>query len=306
MGFLQYSISAIFAPQFKLMSRSFGVVVFLLFASVYSFSQGYNIGIRAGLSQSQFLGPKEVNAIEDYDLNGGFHFGINFQWNFNDIIGLRSEILYNQTGSKYQFFSDDGYYLFDLVNSPRFVFRDTTKITLEHSNAYLSFPQTFHLRVNDKLEIHVGGYFNLLLNPVATGILNFGGETNLQEHSFRQGLDFDYNSDRAGEFNGFASPLLIRVNGEDVDLPGIVGAYYHHDFIVDERFAGIDYGLIGGVAYYLNRGLYLMLRAEYGLKDITRDTGDVSFQEINENGNFVYNRDFDRNFGIHLSVGFKF
>lgn len=291
-----------------LMQRFVGFCLLFFGLSIMSQiqAQGYNIGIRAGLSQSTFLGPTEANATESFGLNGGFHFGINFQWNFNDVVGVRSEILYNQTGSEYSFFSDDGYYLFDLFNSPRYVFRDTSKISLSHSNAYLSFPQTFHFRLGNKLELVAGGYFSLLLNPVATGILNFGGETNLKEHSFRQGLDFDFNSDRAGEFNGFTDPILIRVNGEDVDLPGIIGAYYFNDFILDEKFFGIDYGLIAGASYYLNRGLYIMLRAEYGLKDITRNTGDVSYQEINSNGSFIYNNDFDRNFGIHLSIGFKF
>ena len=70
-----------------------------LFTLTTAYSQNYNIGIRAGVSQSKFLGPSEANADESFGLSGGFHFGLNFQWNFNDAIGIRSEILYNQTGS---------------------------------------------------------------------------------------------------------------------------------------------------------------------------------------------------------------
>ena len=112
------------------------------------FSQGYNIGIRAGIGQTKFLGPSEVNATENYSLSGGFHFGINFQWNFSEVIGIRSEIVYNQSGSKYTFESDDAYYLyrrlvtntFALDLSPREEWpflRDYSKISLTHRKSYL-------------------------------------------------------------------------------------------------------------------------------------------------------------------------
>ena len=120
-------------------------------------AQGYNIGIRAGISQSMFSGPSEANVNESFKLNNGFHFGINFQWNFNDLIGIRSEIMYNQIGSDYEFTSPDGYYIFDLVNNDRFVLRDNTEIQLSHSNAYISFPQTFHVSVGDRFEVFAGG-----------------------------------------------------------------------------------------------------------------------------------------------------
>jgi hypothetical protein len=269
-------------------------------------AQGYNIGIRAGISQSMFSGPTEANVNESFALNNGFHFGINFQWNFNDVVGIRSEILYNQTGSDYEFRSPDGYYLFDLVNNDRFVLRDNTEIQLSHSNAYISFPQTFHFSVGERFEVFAGGYVGLMINPVATGTFTFGGDPNIIEHSFIQGLDYDYNSNRAGQSNFFAQPILIRVIGEDVDLPGIVGAYYLYEEVEDDLFAGVDYGSIAGFSYYFNRGLYAMLRVEYGLKDITRNNTDISRQDVNDDGSFVYRDDFDRNLGFFLSIGFRF
>lgn len=298
---------------------SFFVLFVLIGTQVVA--QGYNIGIRAGISQSKFLGPSEVNANESFGLAGGFHFGINFQWNFNSVIGLRSEILYNQNGSSYSFESNDAYYLYrplitglravDL-SSPRdewALLRDETKIELNHSFAYLELPQTVHLRISQKFELFAGAYIGFLLNPLATGTLSFGeGDLFEKPHIFVQGLDFDYNSDLPAGINNFSNSRLLIVNEQDVDIPGTIGAYYffENEEQYEQKFRSIDYGLIGGFSYYLNRGFYTSLRVQYGLNDLTRQEGDVSYQELNPDRTYVFNDDDDRSFGIHLSLGFKF
>ena len=231
------------------MSQRILTITFFSLISATCLLGQYNIGIRAGLSQTTFLGPSEPDVMEGYGFNGGFHFGLSFQWNFSDLVGLRSEILYNQTGASYEFQSDNGYYVFALFNTPRFVLRDTSSVRLNHDNAYLHFPQTVHFKIGRKLEVFAGGYFGVLLNPVARGTWTFGGESNQKEHSFRQGLDYDYNSDNAAEFSPFAAPILIRVLGEDVDLPGTVGAYYLQDTKDDDRF--FWYRLRPGWRYFL-------------------------------------------------------
>jgi hypothetical protein len=281
-------------------------LLFVLTIVIFQLSaQDWNIGIRAGLSQSKFVGPLDP-ATETYSLSGGFHFGINFQWNFSDVIGVRSEILYTQNGGKYSFNSPNGYYVFNKFNNPRFVLRDETDITLKHSNAYIQFPQTAHFRFGEKLELFAGPYIALMLSPTATGTLVFGGDSFEQEHSFRQGLNYNYRSDQAGEFEFNSRALLIRVTGDDVDLPGVVGAYYLYQNKEASRFYGIDYGVIGGASYYLNRSLYLMGRIEYGLKDITNASADVSYADVNDNGTLIFLDQNDRNLSFNLSIGFKF
>lgn len=282
------------------------VLTCLLIFATSIHSQGYNIGIRAGLNQSTFLGPSELRANESYGLNGGFHFGLNFQWNFNDIIGVRSEVLYTQIGSSYNFDSEQGYYIFNLATDSRFVLRDTSSINLNHSNAYIQLPQTVHFKLGEKLELFVGGYIGFMINPVATGTRTFGGEGFTQEHSFEQGLDYDYFGDDASGFNFLSRPILIRVIGQDVDLPGVVGAYFLQNIKNNNRFYRLDLGLKAGATYYLNRGLYVMASAEYGMKDITQNSADISNREINSNGSFIYNNDNDRNFNLAISLGFKF
>ena len=49
-----------------------------------------------------------------------------------------------------------------------------------------------------------------------------------------------------------------------------------------------------------------MGRAEWGVRDITRNIADYSFAQVNDNGLPVFNNDVDKNFGIYLSIGFMF
>ncbi len=301
------------------------VCVFIFVASILCYTssdaQDYNIGIRAGISQSKFIGPSEVNANESYELSGGFHFGLNFQWNFNEVIGLRSEVIYNQHGSAYSFDSEDGYYFYrplitgllslDPTSSRDdwALLRDVTELDLKHSFAYMQLPQTVHFRINNRFEAFVGGYISFLLNPLATGTLMFGeGDPFDNPHIFEQGLQYNYNSDIPGGFSGVVNSRLLIVNEQNVDIPGAIGAYYffENEEQFDPKFKSLDYGLILGFAYYLNRGFYTAIRMEYGLNDITRTAGDVSLQELNPDRTFVFNDDNDRTFGLHLSFGFKF
>jgi hypothetical protein len=305
-----------------------GLILILSLMIVSSLrSQDYDIGIRAGLNFSQFSGPTESDVNESYSISSGFHFGINFQWNFNRFFGLKSEIIYSQSGTKYEY-DDLGYYIFDFVNTvdvERFVVRDRSHLTLDISNAHISFPITGHITISPKFEVFGGGYLNLLISPVGIGEWTFGvpGE-NAPDHTFRQTLDYNYNSDWAGPIgiNRIGQPILIIVNNQDVDLPSLPGAYYllpPNDVVFDinndrnnilepatKRFKGIDYGLVGGVSYYINQGLYISARLEYGLADITNQAADYSIKDVNEDGSLIFNDDFDRNVNIGISLGFRF
>ncbi len=312
------------------MKKVLSLVLFVLLLSSVS-AQDYDIGIRAGLNYSKFSGPSESGVNESYSISNGFHFGINFQWNFNSVFGIKSEILYSQIGSGYTY-DDEGYYIFDFLNTTdieRFVVRDHSKQTLDISNAHVSFPLTGHIKISEKLEIFGGGYFGILLSPIGIGEWTFGNPgQNASDHTFRQTLDYQYNSDFAGRIgfnsrsqlgNPNSSVILIIVNQQDVNLARLPGAYFllleNPDANpVDaetlrpaiKRFSGIDFGVIGGLSYYINRGLYASVRLEYGLSDITNTEADFSLKNVNDDGTLIFNDDFDRNVNIALSIGFKF
>jgi len=273
-------------------------------------AQGYNVGIRAGLGQNRFTGPTEPG--ESFGLTGGFHFGVSFQWNFNDLIGVRSELIYNQMGSAYDLNTNNGFYVFEPEDGiGTILIRDQSRVTLDHSNAYIQFPQTVNVRLGEKFEFFGGGYISFLISPIATGNILFGGETAEQEHSFRQGLNFEYfNDDADAQFDFFTTtgtPILIRADGRNVTLRGIENSFDFNGFDIDDsRFLSVDYGLIVGGSYFLNRGLFLMARAEWGVRDITRNIADYSFSQVNDNGLPVFTNDVDKNFGVYLSIGFMF
>lgn len=283
-------------------------IILLIFCAVDDVdAQAFNLGIRAGLAQSTFTGPTEMGIDEKFGYSGGFHFGINFQLNFTDVLGWKTEIMYSQVGAKYTMNAEEGAYVF---NDPshgisNLVFKDESRVVLNHSNAYINFPQTINLKLTPKWEVFGGAYIAFLLSPVATGTISFGGDNLDTEHSFVQGLNFNYFSDP----NLFDRPsqILIRVNGDDVDLtsPQDSRSFWGNN-IQESRFMSIDYGLIGGVSYYLNRGLYIMGRLEHGLRDVTRDIADYSFANVNSDGSLIFRPDNDYNVSIQLSVGFKF
>ena len=297
----------------SIMKKGYLIFLFLFFLSFIS-AQDYSIGIRAGLNYAKFLGPEETGVHESYSLSGGFHFGVNFQWNFNSYFGLRSEVLYTQVGSKYDF-EGESFFVFNLVTFDRFVVRDVSDIELDISNAYVSFPITAHITVSEKFEIFGGGYINLMVSPTASGNWIFGEPgINAPDYAFDQTLIYDYNSDIAGNasglvFNSFNPAgrfIGIIVNDQNVDLRSVVGAYYLYETLEAKKFRSTDYGLIGGFAYYLNRGLYLSGRLEYGMTDITNAAGDISYKTVNDDGSLIFNDDYDRNMNFSVSFGFKF
>jgi len=266
-------------------------------------AQGLTFGLRAGLNYSKFQGPQM--AEESYSLNNGFHFGINVGYKVNDLFFVRTEILYNQMGSNYDY-SGDGYYIFNLFNNNRFVLQDSSNINLDISNAYVSFPITAHISLLEKWEIHGGAYINFLISPVGAGKWRFGSRDAIN-HQFEQGLNFDYDSDRPGQAGSiFTDQILLIVDDQDASVPSLAGAYYLFREDRGDLYRRMDYGFTGGISYFLNRGLYLGIKAWYGLRDITNNNVDYSFKSLNTDGSFKFSDDFDRNFSIDISLGFKF
>jgi hypothetical protein len=68
----------------------------------------------------------------------------------------------------------------------------------------------------------------------------------------------------------------------------------------------LDYGVVGGISYYISSALYLSARIQYGLADITNNNVDLSKAKTGENNSLIYRDDKDQNFMIQASVGFSF
>lgn len=280
-------------------------VILCTWITVSASAQLFNIGVRAGLNYSQWKGPMESSINEDYGISSGFHFGLNYQQNFSDLFSMRLEILYVQNGST-KSFNGESFYVISVPNAEDVVEFGQMDYNLDISNAYISFPLTAHYQLSRKWEVMGGAYLSLLVQPTATGLLEFDSSTRPDEISFIQSMEFNYNSDEPGQGQFVGINPGILVDGIVVRLPSLAGAYYQYNEKRDNLINALDYGLVFGLSYNINRGFYIGLRAEYGLADITSDQVDISQVAVDENQNFIYRDDKDTHLGIQASFGFRF
>ncbi len=272
----------------------------------------HKIGVRAGYNYASISGPLEVG--EELNVNRGFHFGINYTYHFTPDFGIRGELMYTQRGTTQRFQDTTGVFQIikpiSLGSSP-FVAEGKKDLTIEITNAYFSIPITANYRIANKFEFFGGISIDFMIGSSGRGNVDFESIGRDPFIGYIQSYDFNYNSDRAGQFNDFVTDFVtITVDGESVLLPKIVGAYYDYtpvaDFDLPNKFNKLDAHLIGGLNYFINSGFYLGARLEYGLRDITLEEMDNSLRELNADGSFVTRDDFDRSVSISASFGFRF
>lgn len=291
------------------------LIAFCLLISQNVKAQDYNFGIRAGLNYSKFQGPQlnEADHKDFFSFNNGIHFGVTFAYAFTDQFGLRTEVGYNQIGTKYTFESEDAVFVFrnDFEREPR-----NGKILRKYdiNNSYIHVPIMAYFKPFKKLELYGGIYTQFLILPTMGGSIDFT-DPNLDDKeltfSFIQSIEGNYYADKARQAKGNqALTVAILVDGEVVKptMNRLVGAYYELD--EDEKkgsaFSWFDAGLEGGASYFVNKSLYIGLTGQYGLLDVTRNQMDVDFYRLDENQKFKFRSDYDVNFSLQLSVGFKF
>ncbi len=282
--------------------------VLLIFLCAISFSsidaQRYNIGIRAGLNYSKILGPKEEGLSVDRGFNNGIHFGLTYAYKFTDIFGIKTELGYSSVGSR-ETIEGDGYYVFGLGQTGvPFSKEGAVKRFIETTNAYINLPIHAYIKPFEKLEIFGGPYVGFLINPSAGGTLNFDDLSEETKFGFIQSLDYNYYSDNALQGKN-RQAIQVIIDEVTYQMPQAAGAYYQFQEKDGSLYRWLDVGLSLGAQYYINRSFFASVRADYGLVDITRRAMDVSYRELNENS-FILRDDFDQNFSLQFSLGFKF
>jgi len=300
---------SIFEAKFNILKKL--ILLFLMCFSVSLFSQ-HKVGVRAGLNYSKYSGPLEPG--ESYGISNGFHFGINYTYLLPDLpIGFRGELLYIQRGSKQNYLDSTSYFIIDPIapaNLETFVETGKKDLILDITAGYFSLPFTVHYKPYRKLELFAGASLDFLIGPSARGNVEFISQDRPDEIRFIQSLDHGYGSDAAGEYNTFNNEnIIILVDGEQVTVPKIIGAYY--DFTPEQRelgnrLNGLNAHMIGGVSYFVNGGFYISARYEYGLLDVTNKNVDYSLSELDSNGDLIFRDDSDKPFTISVSFGFQF
>lgn len=284
------------------------IAVFIMLGAMSLDAQTF--GVRAGLNYSTFLGPLETgpNVDERYTIGSGFHFGLSYAYDVTDIFSVRAEIVYLQNGSRYSY-EGDSYYIIRTTDDITYE-RGETDYELNISNANLSIPIMANFRVSNKWELFGGPYINILFGPTARGNLRFESSENPDDIVFRQSLDFRYaNSDTdqtIGRYSGGFSDIGIFVNGSEVTLPRFAGAYTQYGIYPGNKYNLLDFGLTAGAHYFLNKGFFIGFQVDYGLRDITDNSVDVSISELTDDNLFILKDDKDTNLSFHASFGFRF
>lgn len=282
----------------------------MLFLSALQLNAQHKVGVRAGLNYSSFNGPLEQN--ESFGTSSGFHFGINYTYQLPNNLGFRAELLYVQRGAKQVFRDSMAQYLINPIipsNAETFLETGNLEYELDITPGYLSIPLTAHYRLK-RFELFAGASLDFLVGSSGKGRADFRSTERGDGIRFVQSLDHAYNSDEAGEYNTFLREnVIILVDGEQVTIPKVVGAYYN--YTSEQRDAGnrinsFNAHLIGGVNYFLNRAFYMGLRYEYGLMDVTNNSVDPSLVDYDANNNYTFREDFDRPYSISVSFGFRF
>ncbi|MEM1318789.1 MAG: outer membrane beta-barrel protein [Bacteroidota bacterium] len=291
------------------------LLTFILILCLCNFaqSQEFVYGFRVGLNFSTFQGPSQKDAdgneLESLDNNTGFHVGANFSYKFYESFGIRTGLLYSQRGGEY-LFEGQSYQILLADSGERVAAFGQRKDVLSVTNSYLEIPFVAYGKFFEKLEVFGGAGLNFLIGSRADGERQFNGISaiNSQPVDFTVALNHLYFSDDVPtpEFiREFTMPNMITADGEVIFIPESFNGYYDYPEKDGSIYNIVDITVLGGLAYYLNRGLFVSVSAHLGLLDVTNETYDFSKTELN-GLEYVPQDDKDNNFFIQASIGFSF
>lgn len=273
-----------------------------------AFSQGFSGGFRAGLNFNRFDGPVETDAdgkeLETFSNIFGFHIGASFIYAFTDLMGVKADLMYSQKGSEYVY-DGPSYFVFynPTTQNETLTLTGARRTDKKQINTYLDLPVQAYVKLG-KLEISGGANVGFLLSSVGSGGMRFTPNASSGVAAFSVTLDENFMRDDRG--NGSVKEGESRlIDGRAVNFPKTIGAYYEAAPEDEKKFNRIDLGLVGELTFFINKGLYLSGRINYGLADITNNTQDVSTAQ-RSSGKYILRDDEDRNLSIQAGVGFRF
>jgi hypothetical protein len=266
-------------------------------------------GFRAGLNFSTINGPLETNsngdALEEFAMTTGFHIGAVVNFQFTDYFGLRSELSYSQRGTDYRY-EGESFWNFETADRSEFISTGSRSVVMTISNSYLTIPVSAYVRV-DRFELSGGAGFGLNLAGRGSGELTYRGISpkGNEIEEFTTALDFNYGNDHFGR-SDFREDVPQIVDGVTILAPKNMGAYYEAPSGKKNLFKPYDFFLHAGLSIFLNRGMYIGGRINYGMTDITRTVRDVSKFMLDPENGYILREDKDQNLNIEASIGFSF
>jgi hypothetical protein len=296
------------------------VLVLFLLSGTFSAHAQLKYGFKTGLNFARIIGPSETNDagadLETWKNTVGFHIGMTLAYKFTDNFGLRGELLYSKRGAKYTF-EGQSYRIFK-HSMGSVLTRGTSRYLINLNNSYIDLPVMAYGRFG-KFEISGGAYAGLLVQSVGEGSLRYSGKTSLGNNAYINpnqadtelnfNLNHNYRRDAAGAGSSKSNDemlLSIKVDGFISETPETLGAYYDFPERKARLYNALDYGLVGGISFYISQALYITGRVQYGLSDLTNNDADLSKSKVENNKDLIYRDDKDQNFTIQASVGFSF
>jgi len=286
-------------------TMAMGLLPFIM--SAQEFSYGFKVGLNFANMPGDLEQDDAGENIERLKTNTGFHVGASIRYSFNDRFGIKGDFLFSQKGTQ-QFYDGQGAQLFHVQGTNDFVgITGTQERFLRITNSYIEIPISAYGKFG-KVEVFGGPYIGFLVSSKAIGDYKFDSPF----IEFSSNLDYNYLKD------DLIDATTIELNSVDYNSESYFGntIFYpeagnaYDDFSSKDgnAFKGIDFGLNAGLAYFLNRGLYVSANVNYGLIDLTNKAYDHSYGSLKEDdpNQYVERDDVDKNFAIQVSVGFAF
>lgn len=273
--------------------------------------QGFSGGFRAGLNFNTFSADQEMSAdesvtYETFNRTTGFHIGATFAYGFTDLVGIKANLMYSQKGTQ-RIFTDTPsfFYIYssedDVQGTVNFGELDGE---IDVVNSYIDIPLTVYYRFGP-IEIEGGASMGLLVNSRSSGGLTYANSPIGRGEDVVFNIEGSYFTDEAG-FNGVSVREINPIPGTGIFLPEVISTYYNNDN-AESLYRRLDFGLVGGAGIFLNNGLFLGFRYQYGLTDKTRPDNDLSLvNETRVEGRESNEDDIDYNRSLQASVGFRF
>lgn len=291
------------------MNRFLLVLLLALLTCFPLTAQEFSGGFRAGINFATIRGPLEMsssgNDLEEYKFSNGFHVGATSNLFFNDYFGLRAELLYSQKGADYNY-DGESFWVFYTADDQPIYATGSRSTSLSITNSYFDIPFMAVGRYG-RVELSGGLNLGILISSRGSGELAFSGQTAAGSavDPFTIALEFNYFDD-AFQRTDINDVETRNIDGKIVEIPKTLTANFQELEGDQKLFNTIDLGLIGGLAFFLNQGLYVGLRVNYGLSDLTKTERDASRKELDDSNNLIFRDDKDRNLTLQASVGFSF
>jgi hypothetical protein len=274
-------------------------------------AQEFSGGFRAGLNFITFDGdveksPDGETTYESLTNTTGFHVGATFALAFTDLVGIKAELMYSQKGVERRFAENTPSYFYLYANEEDRVgvpFGGVLEAQIDVVNSYIDIPLTAYYRIGI-VELEAGGSMGFLVNSRATGGYTFNN-TVFGADPVVFNVEGSYFRDEAGGGGVTVRDTEVRGN-PGVLLPQVVSVYYNNDNDA-AVYRRLDFAAIVGVSVFLNSGLFVGLRYQHGLTDLTKGENDLRVSREDLLSDREYNtddKDYTRN--LQASVGFRF